>query len=295
MITDRMTTPAGAAVSDGPLPTFARRWSDRVAERSPLCLGVAPSRAWLARWNLPDDVRGAASYCANVLAVAGELAGVKIQTPFFARFGEAGLDLLRRFIDGCHGRGTLVLLDAKIGDADDTMEAYLDLYLGPGSRLGGDALTANAFMGFGSLQPLFARAAAVGAAVFLMVRTSNHAAGEYQRATGPDGRTVAQILADAVTGWNQAQAPGDPVGPLGAVVGARLPESADLVGRLERSVLEIPGLGRSDRDPDEVLAPVRDRYPRTLVTVTTGVLRHGPDVCGLSEAIAGWRSVLGSA
>ena len=295
MPTDHTTTPgatSGASALAHPAPRFAERWSTLARERSSLCLGVAPSRTWLSAWGLGDDLAGAADYCERILAVAEDLAGVKVQVPFFARFGEPGLDLLRHFTDRCHAHGSLVLLDAKIGDADDTMDAYADLYLGPDSRLGGDALTANAFMGFQSLQPLLTRAQAVGAAVFVMVRTSNHAADEFQRARAADGRTVAEWLADAVTKWNQTEAPDEVVGPLGAVVGARLPESAALVDRLGRSVLEIPGLGRSDRRTDEVLAPVRGLQERALLTVTTGILRYGPAPAGLREALANWRHLV---
>ncbi|MEU0386895.1 orotidine-5'-phosphate decarboxylase [Streptomyces chartreusis] len=273
----------------GPCESFGERWTKLAAERSALCLGVAPSSSWLARWDLTDDVRGAAAYCDRILRAATGVAAVKVQVPFFARFGPEGLDLLARFTERCHEHGSLVVMDAKVGDADDTMHAYADLYLGPGSRLGGDAVTANAYMGLRSIHPLAVRAGQVGAAVLVLVRTSNHAAEEVQQASSTDDRTVAQRLADDVAAWNHAQAPDASWGPFGAVVGARLPESADLVARLPRCVVEVPGLGRPDRATAEVLAAVPDGRGDALLTITSGVLRHGPDVGALRTALEAWR------
>jgi orotidine-5'-phosphate decarboxylase len=227
-----------------------------------------------------------------VVAASRDLAGVKIQVPFFLRFGEPGVVLLRRCVERWHEHGCAVVLDAKVGDADDTMAAWADFYLGPDSLLAGDAVTANAYMGFGTVDPLLRHAMARACGVLVMVRTSNHAAADVQQAIGSDGRGVAVALADAVTAWNLAQAPQEPVGPAGAVVGARLPESAELVDRLGRSVIEVPGLGRADRDTGEVLAPVRGLLDRTIVTVTTGVLRHGPGVTALRSSLDEWRTAV---
>ncbi|XKK38588.1 orotidine 5'-phosphate decarboxylase [Nocardiopsis sp. ARC36] len=120
-----------------PLPGFTERWAALSAERSPLCLGVAPSDKWLAAWNLPAGVSGARAFCEAVLTSTGSsLAVFKVQTPFFTRFGPEGVRLLRWFTDRAHDHGSLVLLDAKVGDADDTMDAHADLYLGPDSVLG---------------------------------------------------------------------------------------------------------------------------------------------------------------
>jgi len=137
-----------------PLPGFTERWAALSAERSPLCLGIAPSDKWLAAWNLPADVSGARAFCEAVLTATGSsLAVFKVQTPFFTRFGPEGVRLLRWLTDRAHDHGSLVLLDAKVGDADDTMHAHADFHLGPNSVLGGDAVTAQCFMGFASLTP----------------------------------------------------------------------------------------------------------------------------------------------
>ncbi|GIH28764.1 orotidine 5'-phosphate decarboxylase [Acrocarpospora phusangensis] len=269
--------------------SFAERCRLLTAGRGPVWLGVAPSSRWLTEWELPDTVPGARRYCEITLeAATGLLTGLKVQTPFFLRFGTAGLDLLAWYARAAGEAGLLVLADAKIGDADDTMRAHADLYLGPGSVVGADAVTAHAFLGLGSLGPLFTYAAGTGTGVLVLVRTSNHAATEVQGAPHAGGGTVAQALAEGLTrlieaaGWERA-------GPVGALVGARPPESHDLVGRLPYGVLELPGLGRPGRTVAEVVGPALARTEPLLLPVTTGALRHGPGVARLRASLARWQ------
>ncbi|MFI6513353.1 orotidine-5'-phosphate decarboxylase [Streptosporangium sp. NPDC050855] len=264
-------------------------WTDLLRTRSALCLGIAPSPKWLRAWRMPDDVDGARRMCEVVLEAAGDRVSVyRIQVPFFARFGAAGTALLRDVVDGVHERGSLAVLDAKVCDADDTMDSYADLYLGPGSVLGGDAVTATPFMGFASLDPLLRRARDSGTLVMVLVRTSNHAAGGVQGAvTG--SRTVAQRTADEVQGWNDENGVA-----AAAVVGAGREEAAELVARMPSAVVELPGLGRAGRATGDLVAVAAGAPGRAVLPVTTGVLRHGPDVAALGASIATWREEIGA-
>ncbi|MGC5013573.1 orotidine-5'-phosphate decarboxylase [Streptosporangium sp. DT93] len=264
-------------------------WTDLLRARSALCLGIAPSPKWLEAWRMPDDVDGARRMCATVLEAAGDRVSVyRIQVPFFARFGAAGTALLRDVVDGAHERGSLAVLDAKVCDADDTMDSYAGLYLGPGSVLGGDAVTATPFMGFASLGPLLRRARDSGTLVMVLVRTSNHAAGGVQGAlTG--SRTVAQRTADEVQEWNDEHGVA-----AAAVVGASREEAAELVARMPSAVVELPGLGRAGRATGDLVAVAAGAPGRAVLPVTTGVLRHGPDVAALSASIASWREEIGA-
>src|SRR6266699_6981178 len=115
--------------------------------------------------------------------------------------------------------GALVILDAKRGDIGSTVEAYAQAYLDPASSLFADALTASPFLGYGSLEPLYATAEKHGAGVFLLAFTSNPEGGAVQRALIPDGsgETVgAAILAAAA----RRNAGAEPLGSIGAVIGA---------------------------------------------------------------------------
>src|SRR6266699_6841999 len=81
--------------------------------------------------------------------------------------------------------GALVVLDAKRGDIGSTVEAYAQAYLDSASPLFSDAMTASPFLGYDSLEPLYATAEKHGAGVFVLAFTSNPEGGDVQRALTP--------------------------------------------------------------------------------------------------------------
>lgn len=269
--------------------SVTERWLGLARERTNLVAGVAPSAKWLTRWGLPDTAAGAERFCEHLLPSAAALAAVKLQSVFFERFGPDGLRLMASFTAACQAAGTIVIIDAKRGDAEDTASAYRDLYLGPQSRIGGDMLTVLPFMGFPVAEPLCRLAAEHGCAVMVLVRTSNHAGGT-QEFPLPDGRLSSEMLADQITGFNR-ELGGHP-GPVAALVGAPAAEARQLLARLPNALVSMPGLGRPGRSLTEFAGTVGDAVARVLLPVTSGVLEAGPH--GLREGVARWQDELRS-
>lgn len=268
--------------------TFASRWRSNYEQRTNLVLGVAPSSKWLTAWALDDTPEGLTTFCSRITDVVGAVSAVKLQSPFFERFGPAGFHAMAVLADSCRACGTLVIVDAKRGDAEDTAAAYRDIYLGPGSRLRADGLTAVPFMGFGSLEPLCRLADGLGCSVMVLIRTSNHA-GMVQVARGPDGRSVAEGLADDIDEFNRT-ADEREIGPVAALVGASAEEAGCLLDRMSRTLVSLPGLGRPGRTLQEFAATVGTVGHRVLLPVTSGVLHAGPQ--GLAQEIARWKAEL---
>ena len=265
-------------------PGFRARWRDRAAATSNLAVGMGPSPERLAWWGLPDTLRAAEQQSREIVeTVAPEVGLLKIQTPFFERFGGRGIDLLRQIVDLAHTGGALVALDAKRCDAPDAMEALPQLYLGPDSVLGGDAVTLVPYMGMDALEPVLLAAGELGAGVLLMVRTSNHASGTVQHAAAGTARTVSQSVANAIGAWNRAHG----TDHVGGVVGAPPEEARDLVARMGPGLVSLPGLGRPGRTVADVLAAAGDQFERAAFPVTSGLLRGGGGTA-LRESLRRW-------
>jgi orotidine-5'-phosphate decarboxylase len=156
--------------------------------------------------------------------------------------------------------------------------------LAAGSGFGGDALTVSPYLGLDALRPVFDRAAATGTGVFVVVRSSNPEGRALQAARHPDGRTVAETLADGITAWNAALGPG--TGPLAAVVGATIdPAAAGLIDRLPQSLILAPGIGPQGATMADVAVKFRSAHGRVLPVVSRAVLREGPSPAALRDAI----------
>ena len=256
---------------------FQKRFIALAAERSALCVGIDPSADSLKGWGLPDDLQGLASFCKRMVEVCAPLvACVKPQSAFFERHGPAGMAVLRRTVDAARSHGALVIIDAKRGDMQSTAAAYGDAFLGPHSPFGGDAITVSAYLGFGSLAPIIERARREAAGLFVVVRSSNPEGTELQQARMPDGRSVAEHLADQVAAANAADGENE-LGLIGAVVGATLGrEVSDLAARLSNSLLLVPGIGAQGATIADVRRDFGVHSPRVIPSLSRAIARAGP-------------------
>jgi orotidine-5'-phosphate decarboxylase len=263
---------------------FGARLADRTAGLGPLCVGVDPHPALLARWGLADDVRGLERFSLTVVeALADRVAVLKPQVAFFERHGSRGVAVLERVLADAASAGALTIADAKRGDIGSTMAAYADAFVGEGSPLAADAVTASPYLGFGSLRPLLDAAAATGRGVFVLALTSNPEGPQVQHARTADGRAVAQAVLDAVRAENAAL-PVSGSGSVGAVVGATIAAGAwDLdVG----GPLLAPGIGAQGATANDLAGVFGDALPLVLASTSREVLSGGPSVAALREAAA---------
>jgi orotidine-5'-phosphate decarboxylase len=263
------------------LESFGSRLQQAVRRRGPLCVGIDPHPALLARWGLGDDIDGVSRFAQTVVdALGGQVAVVKPQSAFFERFGSRGVAVLESIIRQLREAGTLVLLDVKRGDIGSTVAAYAAAYLDPSSSLYVDAITASPYLGVGALTPMFDTAARNGGGVFVLALTSNPQGPAVQHARGADGRTVAQTVIDEIS---QLNAGARPLGSFGLVVGATIGETGhDLSG--VNGPLLAPGLGAQGATPADLRRVFGASLSQVLPAYSREVLGHGPDVAALRAA-----------
>jgi orotidine-5'-phosphate decarboxylase len=276
------------------METFGERLHAAVAERGPLCVGIDPHAALLARWGLSDDIAGLERFARTVVdALADRVAVLKPQSAFFERFGSRGVAVLESTIRQSREAGAIVLLDVKRGDIGSTMAAYADAYLNPASTLRADAITVSPYLGVGSLQPAFDLAAAHGGGVFVLALTSNPEGAAVQHAVGAGGKTVAQTVIDEIS---QVNAGVKPLGSLGLVVGATIGETGHDLSAVNGPLL-APGLGAQGGTPDDLRAVFGESLHNVLPSYSREVLAAGPDIADLRAAsdrvLDGVRTALG--
>jgi orotidine-5'-phosphate decarboxylase len=267
------------------MSSFAERFLALADTRSPLCLGVDPAVELLRQWGLTLDAAGLRSFCNITMEAMGDRAAVvKPQSAFFEQFGPEGMAELRHLVGMIKERGALALIDVKRGDIGHTLDAYADAMIGPESPFGGDAMTATAYMGFGSLMPLLKKAAERGAGVFVVVRSSNPEGRVLQDAKLADGRTVATALANDITEFNAMVSDG--VGPIGAVMGATIEGTAtETLASLPKSLILAPGIGAQGATFDDMARNFGPATARALPSVSRSILAKGPNVAELRKAI----------
>jgi orotidine-5'-phosphate decarboxylase len=268
---------------------FADRLAEAVRSKgNAVCVGLDP------RWeSLPRAIRqrhGCDSlealaaafeeFCDRVLEIVAPLVpAVKAQSAFFEACGPAGLEAMRRLLAQARRLGLLTLLDAKRNDIATTATAYADAAFA-GTVVGGrtlpvwsaDALTVNPYLGGDAVEPFVASARRAGAGLFVLVRTSNAGAGQFQD-LDCGGRPLFRQVAEAVAGWARANVGACGLGDVGAVVGATDPAKlAALRGALPEVIFLVPGFGAQGGTAADAALAFRPDGLGALVNSSRGVL-----------------------
>lgn len=308
----------------GRIAPFPKRLADAVAEKGgPVVVGLDPRPEWFPPDVLAEgrraceDPREAVAWAvatfsrAVIDAVRDVAAAVKPQVAFFERYGWPGMRALEECIAYAKRQGLLVIVDGKRNDIGSTAAAYAQAYFGaaetstPGrddgpwtaripSGLEADALTVNPYLGTEGVEPFLDACRRRGKGIFVLVRTSNPSGAELQRlalAGGGTAATVAEQVADLVVRWNEGMPTHDGYGPVGAVVGATVPEEARaLRRRMPGVVFLVPGYGAQGAGAAEARAAFDERGRGALVNSAREILyawrRERPDVPGTLDDFA---------
>jgi uridine monophosphate synthetase len=234
-----------------------------------LCVGLDPH---------PDDLeentaQGALAFCRGLIeATAGSALAFKPNAAFFEAYGAQGMTALAEVI-GCVPAGIPVILDAKRGDIASTAEAYARVAF---NTLGAGAVTASPYLGRDSLEPLLREA---GRGVFLLCKTSNPGAVDFQDLRIVNGGYLFERVAQLAQTWNQKD-------NLGLVVGATQPEALKRVRAFAPELwILAPGIGAQGGDLQAaVRAGVRSDGLGLLLPVSRGISR-APDAALAAEAL----------
>ncbi len=194
---------------------------------------------------------------------------VKPNIAFFERYRAAGFGAYEATCRLAREQGLLVIGDIKRGDIGSTAEAYADGHLGLV-----DAVTLNPYLGEESLAPFLRAAREQGTGLFILVRTSNPSAEEFQGLVARQvARAVQRWSEEAAPGLGRGTGPGSRYSPVGAVVGAtQTDEIAGFRQLMPRSWLLLPGVGAQGARIQDVRAAFDDQGLGGLVSQSRGVL-----------------------
>lgn len=192
----------------------------------------------------------------------------KPNAAFYEALGAEGFPALRRTIEAIRAGApsALTIVDAKRADIGSTNSGYVKAIF---DELDGDAVTVHPYLGQEALAPFLERGEKL---VFVLARTSNPGAGEFQDLLvegAPLYRRVARAVAED---WNGA-------GNCGLVVGATYPDElrqirADVPASLP---ILIPGIGAQGGDLRAVVAANRDAGSEAfLVNASRSILYASP-------------------
>jgi orotidine-5'-phosphate decarboxylase len=254
------------------MSNFAETLTERVRQgAAPAVVGLDPRPGALPAALLPEAPpaeRILAFYQEVLPLLARHVPVVKPNIAFFERYGAEGFAAYEATCKLARAHDLLVIGDIKRGDIGSTAQAYADGHCGLV-----DAVTLNPYLGRDALEPFFGAAQSQGTGLFILVRTSNPSAAEFQ-GLETQGASLAQQVARAVHGWGEEVSPGAGYGLVGAVVGAtHAGEIAGFRELMPRAWLLLPGVGAQGARVADLRPAFDDEGLGGLVSQSRGILQ----------------------
>jgi orotidine-5'-phosphate decarboxylase len=266
------------------LSSFGERLLETFSSKGNLCVGLDPSPEILKAWDLPVSVVGLRDFGNQVLDCLGEGVGIiKPQVAFYESFGSIGFSILEELLVRAKKEELFVIGDAKRGDIGSTMTGYYNAWLSETAPFVVDALTLSPYLGFGALEPIIEMAHKSGRGVFVLVATSNPEATEVQLAK-TEYSSVAKSVFTYSEALNRKLAPGESIGPVGAVLGATLDLSK--YGLDTKALTNVPILAPGFGSQGVLLSDSRAIYGKLAHQVVYNVSRSVLSVGAIDLAAA---------
>ncbi|HVV66964.1 MAG TPA: orotidine-5'-phosphate decarboxylase [Candidatus Saccharimonadales bacterium] len=232
-----------------------------------LCVGLDPV--------LPDDFERTGEYdgaaqqlilqSIDIVRATHHIAAAYKPNSAFFEAEPGGYDLQRDLIEAVHefAPSVPVIWDAKRGDIGKTNRGYRSA----ADRLHPQGMTLHPYLGAEALKPLLEDPDRMA---FILAKTSNPGAGEFQDVEGKDGRKLWERVAWQIghdEGWNQGS-------PLGIVVGATYPDDIGRARKLagDNITILIPGVGTQGGDLEKSVQNAKNsRGGGFLINVSSGI------------------------
>lgn len=178
-------------------------------------------------------------FCRSIVRETAHLAAAyKPNAAFFEGLGREGPDILQQVIGEAHRLAPQVpiIVDAKRADIASSNDGSVSFVY---DFLGADAVTVHPYLGHEAVRPFLDRAEK---GVFVLCRTSNPGAGEFQDLQVAGRPLFLHVAAAVEKDWNYN-------GNCGLVVGATYPEEMASVRRsVPHLPFLIPGIGAQGGD-----------------------------------------------
>jgi orotidine-5'-phosphate decarboxylase len=238
---------------------IADRLYERIAETGPVCLGLDTSPSYLPPGLAEKEggeAEGVFAFNRAVIDATFDLvACFKVQIAYYEALGLRGMKAYADTLAYARSKGIQVIADVKRGDIAATADRYAKAHFT--GDFEADWITVNPFMGMDTIETFMKQALAADKGIFVLARTSNPGAADFQYQTveAPTGRrnplylTVASRIASIA-----ALCIGDHgYSAVGAVTGCTHRDEARAIRQILRACfLLIPGYGAQGGTAEDV-------------------------------------------
>lgn len=245
--------------------------------KSPICVGLDPHASQLPSFlikkhqNITDAIL---EFNQGIIDAVKDVAvAIKPQFAFYEIYGSAGIKVLEETCQYVKENSDLIIIgDGKRNDIGSTATAYAEAYLGKNSPYFCDALTVTPYLGSDGIRPFVEKCDENGKGIFVLVKTSNPSAGEFQDLIVGE-ELMHEKVALAVANWGENSIGESGFSSIGAVVGATYPEEIKILREMmPAQIFLIPGYGAQGGTMEDIKPAFYKNKMGALVNSSRGIL-----------------------
>jgi len=227
-----------------------------------LCIGLDTDRKKIPAHLLASDDPVFEFNKAIIDTTADLVCAYKPNSAFYEAEGAKGLESLKKTCDYIHQQypAIPIILDAKRADIDSTNQGYIRMAF---DYLKVEAMTLHPYLGKEALTPFLSLKDKF---FFILCRTSNPGAGEFQDLTVGRQKLYEVVAQKVVQDWNTNN-------NCGLVIGATYPDELAKIRKTYKDVfILIPGLGSQGGDAQKTIKAARKNF---IINVSRDIIYAG--------------------
>ena len=231
------------------------RLYEAVAAKGPVCVGLDTDFSYLPE-GYADNTKTAGEnlvrFNREIIDATREVAGCyKVQIAYYEALGMDGMMAYRDTLAYLRENKLLTIADIKRGDIAKTAEMYAKAHFE--GDFEADFITLAPYMGLDSLSPYLPYMEKSGKGAFVLCRTSNGGAKDFEYEKLADGRHVDDLVGDKVTELGKAYMGEHGYSSIGLVIGGTHIEGAkEIRAKYQSSFFLIPGYGAQGGKAEDI-------------------------------------------
>ena len=218
---------------------------ERVEERGVVCLGLDTDASYIPQHILSGKSLDEAIFQFNKEIIDATLDGVacyKVQIAYYEALGLAGLIAYKNTLQYLREKDAIIIADIKRGDIAATASQYAKAHFT--GDFEADFITLSPYMGMDSIEPYMPYMESGKKGVFVLVRTSNKGAEDFENLDIEGGKKLYNEVADKITEAGQTVKGRYGYTAIGGVIGCtHVEEGKEIRNRYSNMFFLIPGYG----------------------------------------------------
>ena len=227
---------------------------ERVEERGVVCLGLDTDASYIPQHILSGKSLDEAIFQFNkeiIDATLDVVACYKVQIAYYEALGLAGLIAYKNTLQYLREKDAIIIADIKRGDIAATASQYAKAHFT--GDFEADFITLSPYMGMDSIEPYMPYMESGKKGVFVLVRTSNKGAEDFENLDIKDGKKLYNAVADKITEAGQTVKGKYGYTAIGGVIGCtRVEEGKEIRSRYSDMFFLIPGYGAQGGTAEDV-------------------------------------------